>query len=375
LELRVLHVVASDQRRGAEVFAADLVRALGEQEVSQQVAVLRSGHGGVDYEAPLVDLRATHLLPGLRMDPGAVVGLSRVVRSRKPDVVQVHGGEALKYAVGATLGSRTPIVYRRIGSAPSWISKGLRRRLYGALMRRPARIVALAEAVRRETMSLFGVPAAQVLTIPNGVDSRRMRPLKTRARMRLELGVPGDAAILLSLAALTWEKDPLTHLAVASRVLDEVPGAIHLLAGDGPMRDKVEAEILRRGLGGRVLRLGVRADVADLMNASDVLLFASRGDGMEGLPTIMVEAGMVGLPVVAFDVAGVAEVIRDGLTGFLVPPGDVEDLARKASRLLADKHLHRSMVEAGQALCRDAFDVRWQVVQYVNVYRGVLRAR
>jgi glycosyltransferase involved in cell wall biosynthesis len=294
----VLHVVATDQRRGAEVFASDLVRALGEQGVSQQVAVLRGGPDGVAYEAPVVDLRAARSLPGVPVDPVAAIRLARVVRAQRPDVVQVHGGEALKYAVCATPGVRTPIVYRRIGSAPRWITGGARRGLYGALMRRTARIVTVAEAVRRETIALFGLPPAHVTTIPNGVDARRMQPFRTREAVRRELDVPASVPMLLSVAALTWEKDPLTHLTVASRVMDEVPGAVHLIAGDGPMRDEVETEIRRRRLSGRVRALGVRTDVADLMNASDVLLFASRGDGMEGMPAIVIEAGMAALAVV-----------------------------------------------------------------------------
>ena len=367
-----MHVVASDQRRGAEIFAADLVRALREHGASQRVAVLRSGWGGVDYGVPVKDLGATRALPGLRVDPKAMVLLGRAVL--RPDVVQVHGGEALKYAAWATLGARTPIVYRRIGSAPGWITGGLRRRLYGALMRRPARIVAVAEAVRRETIALFGVAPGRVITIPNGVDPLRMRPSKDRTQVRRELGVPQGAPILLSVAALTWEKDPLTHLAVSSMVMDEVPGAMHLLAGDGPMRGEVEGEIRRRGLSGHVRALGARNDIADLMHASDVLLFASRGDGMEGMPAIVIEAGMAALVVVGYDVAGVAEIVDDGRTGFLTAWGDVEGLATRVSKLLSDDRLRRSMGELARK--RSArLDVRALAPRYTEVYREVLGGR
>jgi glycosyltransferase involved in cell wall biosynthesis len=371
VSLRILHVVASDQRRGAEVFAADLVRTLGERGVSQRMAVLRSGSAATTYEVPVVDLKARRPVPIAHVDPGACARLARVVRDGRPHLVQVHGGEALKYAACGMLRARTPIVYRRIGGAPLWMRRGAQRRVYSALMRRPALIVTVAEAIRAETIALFGVAPVRVVTIPNGVDASRMRPSRTRASMRRELGVPTSAPVVLSLVSLTWEKDPLTHIAVASRVLDDVPGAVHVIAGDGPMRSEVEGEIRRRGLSRRVRVLGLRSDVADLMHASDVLLFASRPDGMEGMPAVVIEAGMSALAVAGFDVAGVSEVVEHDGSGLLVPWGDVDGLAASVSRLLRSDRVRRSMGKAARERCA-RFDVRAMAGRYVDVYEEVI---
>ena len=130
--------------------------------------------------------------------------------------------------------------------------------------------------------------------------------------------------MVLSVGALTWEKDPFNHLDVGSRVLAAVPDAIHIFVGDGPMGEAMRRRVAQNGSQARTMFLGSRADMGDVLAAADVVLFASRSDGMEGMPAVVIEGGMGGLPVAAFAVAGVSEVVVDGQTGLLAPPGNTE---------------------------------------------------
>src|SRR2546425_1052513 len=107
--LRIVHVISSDERRGAQIFARDLVGALHEEGVEQFVLLLRNGKGGLDYEVRTAALAAHRLLPGVQVDPGAVWRLHRILRRWRPDVMQAHGGEALKYALPVAKVLRTPI--------------------------------------------------------------------------------------------------------------------------------------------------------------------------------------------------------------------------------------------------------------------------
>ncbi|HET9291378.1 MAG TPA: glycosyltransferase, partial [Actinomycetes bacterium] len=216
--VRILHVVATGQRRGAEMFASDLVAALDRLGMEQAVAVLRAGPPAVPFEVPVTMLGADgRPLPGLRMHLGAVRALRALVRERRPDLLQVHGGEPLKYGLAAAAGA--PVVYRRIGSTAGWLSSSPRRLVYGRLIRRAARVVAVSSETARETAAAFRLPPAQVVTIPNGVDLRRLEPRRGRAATWAALGVPADAAVILSLGALTWEKDPVGHLETSAPLL------------------------------------------------------------------------------------------------------------------------------------------------------------
>jgi glycosyltransferase involved in cell wall biosynthesis len=368
--MRVLHVVATNQRRGAEVFTADLVGVLGQAGVDQRIAVLRAVEGpSVRYSGPTTVLGADRwMLPGVRMSVSAARALSRAIRDWRPDIVQAHGGEALKYAVLAVPRRGCRIVYRRIGSTPDQIARGPRRTAYRLLMGRAARVVAVAEAVRTETLQVFGLPAPRVVTIPNAVDAQRLIVTRPRADVRQALEIPADAEVVLSLGAFTWEKNPLDHVEVAAGVLAERARAWHLIVGDGPMLDEVRAAVGRSRTGARVRLVGARPDVGDVLAASDVLLFASC---TEGMPATVIEAGMAGVPVAGYAVAGVSEVIEPGVTGLLAAPGDSGRLGAHVLTLLADPAGRQAMSVAARDRCLARFDIRTVGLRYLELYRSL----
>ena len=195
-------------------------------------------------------------------------------------------------------------------------------------MRRASKVVAVAEAVREESIDRFGMSPNDVVMVPNAADPGRLAPTLGRVAIRESLGIPAVAPVVLSVGALTWEKDPFNHLEVGSRVLAAVPDAIHIFVGDGPMREAMRRRVAQIGSQERTMFLGSRADMGDVLAAADVVLFASRSDGMEGMPAVVIEGGMSGLPVAALAVAGVSEVVVDGQTGLLAPPGDTDLLAQ-----------------------------------------------
>ncbi len=369
--MRLLHVVATGQRRGAEMFASDLVRALdGMGGYDQRVVFL---HGpwptAVAYDAPVRPLRSDgRRVPGLRMDAATLADLRRSITGFRPDIVHAHGGEAFKYAAIGAAGTGTGTVYRRIGTAPASITRGPRRAMHAALLRRAGGIVAVAESVRRETLEVFGIPPERVVTIPRGIDPDRIRPVRGRDEVRRELGIDGAAPVAISVGALSPEKDPLAHLDLCAKIAGSLPDIAYMMAGDGPMRDEVRDEVRARGLGDHVRLLGTRSDVGDLLGASDLLVLASR---TEGMPGCVIEAGMAGVPVVSFGLAGVPEVVADGVTGFVVPPGDHAALAERTLQLLEDRALREAMGAAAAARCLPRFDIASVARRVADLYETV----
>jgi glycosyltransferase involved in cell wall biosynthesis len=368
--VRILHLVAEARRRGAEMFAADLIGVLAERGVDQHVAFVRDEAHEVRFAVPTSTLDSSGWrVPGLRVDLGSVRSLRRLIGSWAPDVVQVHGGEPLKHAVLAA-GGTVPVVYRRIGPAVPRISRGPRRAAYGRLMRQASRVVAVADSLRQETIDLFGVPAERVVTIPNAIDPRRMDPVRGRVAARSDLGIPPDARVLLSLGSLTEEKDPLVHLEITERLGRDGIEVVHLLVGDGPLRPDIEAAVRRNGLARRVLLLGVRDDVPDLLAASDVVLLASRS---EGLPGCVIEAGMAGVPAASYGLPGVSEAVEQGVTGLLASPGDTDELTRCVRTLVTEDGRRAAMGTAARDRYRSRYDVRTVAPRYEEVYREASR--
>jgi glycosyltransferase involved in cell wall biosynthesis len=368
--LRVLHLVASAQRRGAEVFARDLDKALADCGVDQRIALLRENTPSgdvVDFHSPVGFIGGHGAQRGARMKLNILGSLRRQVASWKPDVVQAHGGEPLKYAIPACWG-RAPVVYRRIGSTPAWMAGGIRRTGHRAIIRRAARVVAVSEATRAETIRLFRLDPSKVVTVPNGIDLARATPRKLRTSTRAELGIPESAPIVISVGAFTEEKDPLAQVKIAKRVIERHPNVIFLMVGDGPLAARTQDAVTAAALSQSVRLLGPRSDIADLLAASDGLLLASR---TEGMPAVVIEAGIVGLAVAAYSLAGVPEVVDDGRTGLLTTPGDVTSLADRVLHLLDDEDARTAMGEAARIKCTKAFDIRTIATRYLRLYEDL----
>ena len=315
-----------------------------------------------------VHVLQTHMdLPGINLDLRAVNELRSEMSRWRPDVVHAHGGEAFKSVAAGAVGRSVPVLYRKIGSAPPWIRSGIRLRAHRQLLRRADLIVAVAESIKRELISLFRVREEQVVVVPRGVSQARIRPERSREEVRRELGVDPEATLVLSLGALNWEKDPLTHLEITLPAIRSGE-VVHVFAGDGPLRGELVSAVGRADVRDGVRILGARSDVGDLLGASDVMLLASR---TEGMPGCLIEAGMAGMASLAFDVAGVSEVVVDGESGVVVPHGDVAGMQRALGRLVSDPASRASMGESARARCQ-RFDIGHVTGLYEDLYRRIV---
>ncbi len=169
-------------------------------------------------------------------------------------------------------------------------------------------------------------------------------PRRARAEVRRELGLGADDEVVLCVACLKPQKDPLTFVRVAAAVSKQRPKARFVWAGDGELRDAMVAEADRLGLGPRLSLLGWRRDVPDLLHAADLFLLTSR---WEGLPQVLPQAMAARLPIVATRVDGNPEAVGDD--GLLVEAGDVAGIAGAVVELLGDPARRRRLAERAAA--------------------------
>jgi glycosyltransferase involved in cell wall biosynthesis len=152
-------------------------------------------------------------------------------------------------------------------------------------------------------------------------------------------------------------------------VLEKVPDAQFLHAGDGELRDAVLAEAERLGISGNFRLLGWRRDVREIIHLSDVLVLTSL---WEGLPRVFPQAMAAGKPIVATAVDGAPEAVKDGVNGFLSKPHDVEYMAEKVALLLMDRPLAAGMGEAGRSMVHE-FDEAESLVRVEALYDTLIR--
>lgn len=349
----VLHVITSTRRRGAEVFAVELAAALAERGFPGRVLALTGG-GSLEVDG----------VGRGRFDPRTLTDLRR--SARNASLVVAHGSSTLLAAAIATVGTSTPFIYRNIGDPHRWVATRSRRMRVGFLLRRAARVVALWPGAGDRLADIHRLDRSRVDVAANGVDGTayRMVTAGERCAARARLGVPLDAPSLCFVGSLTDEKDPATAL----RAVGEIAGAHLLVAGDGRLRNSLE-RAADDAMPGRVTFLGYVDDVRPVLAASDVLVLTSR---TEGLPAVLIEAGLSGIPVVASAVGGVPEIVQDGVTGFLVAPGDTSGFAAAISRALRSGS---PMGAAARARCLERFSMGAVADRWVSVLQTVRHER
>jgi glycosyltransferase involved in cell wall biosynthesis len=238
---------------------------------------------------------------------------------------------------------------------------------------RAAAVHCVAEAVRRDAVGL-GLDPAKAWLIRGAVDAQFFRP-------PAQAQTPRRGFSVVTVGDLRWLKGhEYALLATAALVRHGVPVTLHIIGGDpGPDHGEASqrARILHTarhlGLGDRVRLHGELepAQVRAHLQRADVLLHSSLS---EGLPTVVLEAMACGLPVVATDVGGTSEAVRDGVEGFLIPPRDPGAAERALSALWRDRGLRRRMGEAGRARVAADFTLEGQTHQWVALYRHIVRA-
>jgi L-malate glycosyltransferase len=374
---RILHLVHSDQRRGAEVFAGQLATCLENNgRFRNAVCALHQGNGeGLALgNLPVFRLGGpTGFFRKVGLDPRLLSRLLGAMGEIQPDIVVAHGSDTLKYsAVASLFYRRAAFIYRNIGTASVWANSPVKVGLNRLLLRRMNSVVSVSQYTRRDFINVYRLPEDRVVYIPNGVDaagfdSSNENP--TRTQVRRELGLfDGDLA-LISVGNLSEEKGHCDLLAVMGE-LGRTGLDYHLIiVGDGPLRSPLEEQARRLDLVNRVHFLGRRNDVPRLLAAADIFVLSSR---TEGMPGVLVEAGLAGLPSVAFDVGGVAEVVEHGVTGLISAAGDLTGFVGALADLCHDPDARARMGNAARQRCQDPFDIRQVAQQYQELFLNIL---
>lgn len=305
-----------------------------------------------------------------------VHGLARLIGREGYDLVLTNSAKADIYGSLAGWLARRPVVWRLHDIADRRAFSRLNLtlfRVFAGLF--TDRVLAVSEAVERALVEL-GIRREKVAVVYNGVEE--VRPLRGREEVRKEWGLPPDAPVAGMVGRLVDWKGPDLFIAAAAEVAREVPEARFLLVGDAIFGEREYVESLRemvgeRGLGGRLVFTGFREDVPEVMGALDLLVHASLLP--DPLPTVLLEAMCLGLPVVAADGGGVPEIVEDGVTGVVVPPGDVKSLARAMSWMLVNPRRRREMGEAGRKRAVERFGLEERCRELEGELLGVLRRR
>ncbi|WP_436796370.1 glycosyltransferase family 4 protein [Actinospongicola halichondriae] len=286
--------------------------------------------------------------------------------SSDADVVVAHGSTTLPVSALALAGTRQRLVYRQISDPNFWAPPGRRRLQTAVALRTTAAVVALADEAADLVASAFRYPRARVHVVPNGVPRARFAPPDAgqRAHARNAQGL-SDEFCILYLGALVPEKG-------ISVALDSVAGmerVVLLVAGDGPDRQRLEAAA-EKYPPGRVRFLGAVDDPVPLLHAADVCVLPSLGG--DSMPAALIEAAMCGVPSVATPVGAIADVVKDGETGLIVPIGDASRLSTAIDKLRSDPAFASGLGLAASVHAASEYEITSVARQWISVCNRTL---
>lgn len=356
--LRVLHVDSAREWRGGQNQARLLARELAGADGVEQAMLARRG-SRLSREARALGLETVEVPWRAGLDPRAVAGIARRVRGR--DLVHAHSSHALQAAVLALAASGAPaglVAARRLDyrlSSPS-------------VWRRADLVLAVSTAVAR-VLEDCGLEPGRVRVVHDGVDPAELRP-PLEGRLRSAAGAGPGETLVGAVGALVGHKDHRTLVRAAARLAAERPDVRFVVAGEGPLRDELEAEVRERGLEGRIALPGHVENVARSLGDLDLFVMPSRE---EGLGTAALEAMAAGVPTVVTRAGGLADVAGDALPS--VPPEDPVALAEAVGRLLDDPEALRATASAGRRRVEERFTAARMTEKTLAAYRAVAAAR
>jgi len=366
--LHVLHVLLSLEPGGLENGVVNVVNGLDPRRFRSSVVCLKSaGEFARRITDPAVRIHEMGWRGGA--DVKLPLRLARLFRATRPHVVHTRNAESFFYGFAGAKLARVPrLVHSEHGRR--FDDRAVRFTVQRLMTRWTDAVFTVSEQLKHDLVRHVGMPPGVVQVLHNGVDFDRFdhaaeRPREDALRLRDALRIPADAMVVGSVGRLV----PVKNYALLVRAVAAGPADVQLvLAGDGPERGALEALARALDIAPRVHLIGHRDDIDRVLPAFDMFVLPSLSEGMSNT---LLEAMACGVPVVASDVGGNREIVRQGVDGFLFASGDEAALAGHLARLQADPGLRERVGRVAREHVCTNFDLRAMVARYERLYERV----
>jgi glycosyltransferase involved in cell wall biosynthesis len=382
--MRILHIITRLIVGGAQ--ENTLLTAAGQSEEFGDDVIVMTGPGA-GPEGSLLDWALERgleirLVPemGRAIRPWADWSSYRkivaAIRDLAPDIVHTHSSKAgiLGRAAASRLG--VPVVHTIHGAAfhfgQSRLAQTVFRKAESWAARRCQRLISVCDAMTRQYLDAGIATPDMFTTIYSGMDVESfLDPPRSREDVRAELGFDDDDVVVGKIARLFDLKGHRYLLEAAGQIVQAAPKTKFLLVGDGPLRDRFEAQISRDGLANHFVFTGLVTPglIPELIHATDLVVHSSV---WEGLARVLPQSMIAGKPVVSFDIDGAPEVVIPEETGLLVEPESVDGLVQAVTRLVADKELRDRLGDEGCRRWTEPFRYQEMARLVRDVYSEVL---
>ncbi len=353
------------QLAGQQRVVADLAKAFHKE--GHRSLVCTTQFGG-ELVAELESSNVPFHCLGLKKSyaPRALIPVMRYLRDNKVDVVITHGnsGCLIPRIAAATL--RIPVFLHVEHSLSSNYKKVYHIIINKVLSLFTDRIICVSQSAKQSLLEVEGTNTRKIAVIPNGLDTERFTVLKTEHIQKSDIrriGIVGR---------FSEEKGHYYFVEAAAKLIKSRENVEFVFIGDGPLRSSIEQKVRDHGLSKYSRFLGVRSDVGSLLQTLDVFVLPSL---REGLPISLLEAQYFGVPSVATEVGGNAEIIKNGYNGLLVPPRDPDALAKAILKVLNDSELGKELSARGREVFSRKYSGERMAKTYLDLIQTILCSR
>ncbi|MFZ5825024.1 MAG: glycosyltransferase [Bacillota bacterium] len=364
--LRILHIITGLTVGGAQQLLLETLPELKANGHEVQLIGLYPGPLAKEFVSrgiPVTELS----LKGM-VDPRTFWRLLAEIRRFSPDIVHTHLGKADNYGRTAAWLAGVKRIVTTVHNVEDWKENRVLRFVDAFTAKLCDRIVACSGRVADHLLSLGNVNSSKVVTIQNGLDLRNWPlPLQEDAgATRRELGFTEKDFVVGTLGRMEVQKGHAFLVEAAAIAREQGCNVKLLFVGDGSLRQTLVDLVAERGLSEHVVFAGVRRDTKALLAAMDLFALPSL---WEGLPIALLEAMAANRCIVATPVGGVPEVIENGYSGLLVPPGDAESLAQAIMMCKKDRTLASQLSDGARRSVEESFSLDVGVTKLLNVYQ------
>lgn len=365
-KIKIIYLLPTLDKGGAERMVVDLILNL-DRSIFEPTLILFKRGGEWLAELTAENIPVIVLEKRKKIDPSNLFSLLRAIRKIQPHIVHTHlGGDYYIYMIAKLAGA--PIILSTEHNINS--DESFWRNIIKRINNRTAdEIAAVSDAVKNDIILRYRLAAQKISVIKNGVDTAKF--LKAAKNQNNKLGLePGQKIIFGTMGRLSQQKG---HSILIEAWKTVKPGISCLIAGAGPLEKDLKEKIKEDGLNDRIKLIGPISDPAAFLNSLDAFVFPSL---WEGLGLVLLEAGLVGLPIIASKINGITEIINEE-TGWPVLAGDAAALAAKIN-WLADNLNEVSVIAKTEKLRKKIisdFSIKDVAIKYQALYHDLLERK
>lgn len=364
--MKIMYIIDSLKVGGAEMLLLAMVRAYAE---AHEVSVVYFTHGPLYEDVEALGVKVHRISTMGIKDPRVLPRLVSLMNQEKPDVVHTHLSKSDFGGIMAATLANVPARVSSIHNVDPWREKWYLNAFMRQWMASCHMMIAVTEDVRKYVIETTRYPEDKLVTIANGIDTKRFDPNTVQALDKTEWGIEADSLTVGMIGRLEEQKGHHILLKTAAIVTKTVPNARFVIVGDGPLRANLEKQRDDLGLQGKVVFTGILRDIPGVLATLDVVTFSSL---WEGLPVALLEAMSMAKPMVSTAVGGIPDVIVEGENGMLVPKENPQALADKLTQVLQDKALADKLGTAARQTIEERYSSDSMHQQILELYQSIL---